>query len=222
MTSGYEWDEHYYSPFSPTVQLLYGDDVASFVLDGRFTRAPESFFYYSSASTQLLGIALTRALQRRDPALTLSAYLGEKLWQPLGMNDDALWHLDDNGMELAYCCINTNARNFARLGQLMLQNGSWNGRQLVNAAFIEAMRTPQRQPYYGYATWLTYERDTPYYAFNGHLGQYIIVVPAHDLVIVRLGRSIGDEQRNSERIVAGYVDAVIAMLTPTPDATVAD
>ncbi len=222
MTSGYEWDEHYYSPFSPTVQLLYGDDVESFVLDGEFTRAPESYFYYSSASTQLLGIALSRALHKRDPDTTLSDYLSEKLWRPLGMNADALWHLDERGMELVYCCISTNARNYAKLGQLMLDNGNWQGRQLLPAGFVDAMRTPRATPYYGYSTWLTYDHATPYYAFNGHLGQFIIVVPSEELVIVRLGRSIGDEQRSPEQIIAGYVDQVVAMLPARPSGITAD
>lgn len=206
MTSGYEWDEHYYSPFSPTVELLYGGDVESFVLDGEFTREPESHFYYSSASTQLLGISLTRALRRADPDATLSEYLSRTLWRPLGMNDDAVWHTDGEGMELAYCCINTNARNFAKLGQLLLQDGRWGDRQLIDADFVELMRTPRAQPYYGYSTWLRYDAEPAFYHYSGHLGQFIIVVPEHDLVVVRLGRSMEgweDSRRKLEDYVAG-------------------
>ena len=77
MDSGYEWDERYYSPMSPTVELLYGPDVESFVLAGYFSARPGERFYYSSASTQLLAVALTRALKRRDPQANLSRYLSE-------------------------------------------------------------------------------------------------------------------------------------------------
>lgn len=192
MTSGYDWDERYYSPFSPTVELLYTDDVTRFVLEREFTEVPETYYYYSSASTELLAIALTRALRERDPAATLSGYLSEKLWQPLGMNDDGLWHLDGSGMELAYCCINTNARNFAKVGQLMLERGQWQGRALVPADFVTLMTTPAAKAAYGYSTHLSTGASPPFFAMRGHLGQYVVVVPEHELVIVRLG-----EQRNT-------------------------
>ena len=217
MTSGYEWDEHYYSPFSPTVELLYGDDVAAFVLDGAFTREPESYFYYSSASTQLLAVSLLRALRRADPDATLSDYLSATLWQPLGMNDDAVWHIDGAGMELAYCCISTNARNFAKLGQLLLQDGSWGERQIVPAEFVERMRTPKGKPYYGYSTWLRYDAEPAFYHYSGHLGQFVIVVPEHDLVVVRLGRSMVED--TGRAALEDYVGGALALLRRTTETT---
>ncbi len=216
MTSGYDWDEHYYSPFSPTVELLYGDDVASFVLEGSFSHEPETHFYYSSASTQLLAVSLSRALERARPGTTLSDYLSETLWRPLGMNDDAVWHTDDEGMELAYCCINTNARNYAKLGQLLLQDGNWQGQQLIDAGFIERMRTPRATDYYGYSTWMNYKADPAFYYFSGHLGQFIIVVPERDLVVVRLGRSSEGGWKKLEDYVAG---ALALLPEAAPDAT---
>lgn len=189
MTSGYEWVEHYYSPFSPTVELLYGQDVEDFLLNGHFSAQPGTFFEYSSASTQLLGIVLKRALEKQGITQTLSEYLSEKIWQPLAMNDDALWHTDGEGMELVYCCISSNARNFAKLGLLMLQQGKWNDQQIVSSDFIEKITTPTGAPHYGYSTWLSNNSQPNYYWFSGHLGQYIIVIPEHKLVVVRLGES---------------------------------
>ncbi|MFT4969368.1 MAG: CubicO group peptidase (beta-lactamase class C family) [Chitinophagales bacterium] len=191
MSSGYDWDESYYNPFSPTVKLYYGPDVIDFLTKGHFSKEVDSYFYYSSASTQLLSIAVKRALQAQDPDITLSEYLSEKIWEPLGMNDDALWHLDNNGMELAYCCISTNARNFAKLGQLMLQNGAWNNDTLLSSSYVTMMHQPIFVNNYGYSTWLGKDAEEPYYYFRGHLGQYIIVVPGQDMVIVRLGKTPG-------------------------------
>lgn len=111
MTSGYKWGEAYYSPFSPTVELLYADDVGGFVVEGEFSKPLGSNFYYSSASAQLLGLSLTRALKAPNPEATLAVYFRENLWKPLGMNADGIWHVDDEGLELAYCCVSTNARN---------------------------------------------------------------------------------------------------------------
>ncbi|MDB4285773.1 beta-lactamase family protein [bacterium] len=213
MTSGYEWDENYYSPFSPTVELLYGDDVENFLLKGKFSKPAESDYYYSSASTQLLAIAITRALQKRDPAATLSGYLSEKIWKPLGMNDDALWHLDNNKMELAYCCLNTNARNYAKLGQLMLQDGNWDEQQLVPSAFAKLMYTPHTVANYGYSTWINNDHQPNYYLFRGHLGQYIIVIPEHNLVVVRLGKTRGDGESDVDGMINRYVDEAVELIS---------
>ena len=105
------------------------------------------------------------------------------------MNDDALWHTDNHGMELVFCCLNTNARNFAKLGQLMLNNGNWQGQQLVPSQFIQTMITPVGKPFYGYSTWLGLDNNPAYYHFSGHLGQYIIVIPEHQMVVIRLGET---------------------------------
>ncbi len=187
MNSGYEWDEQYYTPFSPTVQLYYGDDVSDFLLNREFSAEPGSFWEYSSASTELLGIFLLRALQKPAAAMSLSEYLSEKLWKPMGMNDDALWHTDNTGMELTYCCLNTNARNYAKLGLLMMNKGKWNGQQLIPEEFVEEMLKPEGTSYYGLSTWLSDTQSPSFYAFSGHLGQFIINVPEHNMVVVRLG-----------------------------------
>ena len=215
MTSGYEWNERYYNAFSPTVELLYGDSVADFVLGGRFTTPPGSSYYYSSASVQILAVLLTRALKQRDPDATLASYLSEKLWQPLGMNASGLWHLDNSGMELAFCCLNTNARNYAKLGQLMLQDGAWEGKQLVLAAFVELMRTPQADDRFGYSSWINERNDPPYYSLNGHLGQYVIIVPDYELVIVRLGEIRRPEQAARRSGVSFYIEQVLPLLPAT-------
>ena len=187
MNSGYEWTEHYYSILSPTVELYYGSDVTDFLTEGHFSEEPTTFWEYSSASTQLLGIVLLRALQKANAADSLSDYLSKKLWQPLGMNDDGLWHTDDQGMELTFCCINTNARNFAKFGLLMMNKGKWQNQQLVPAEFINQMVAPLATPGYGLSTWLSYDQEPNFYFFSGLLGQYIVNVPEHNLVIVRLG-----------------------------------
>lgn len=189
MNSGYEWREHYYSAFSPTVELLYGADVTEFLLAREFSAEPGSFWEYSSASTQLLAIVLKRALAAKGKAVSLSEYLSEKIWRPLQMNDDALWHTDSTGMELAFCCISTNARNYAKLGMLMLNSGEWNGQQIIQKQFINHMTKPLGNSYYGYSTWLSLDSDPAYFWYSGHLGQYIINIPEHNIVIVRLGET---------------------------------
>lgn len=193
MTSGHDWTEHYYLPLNPTTRLYFGGDAAGTVLAQGFERDPGTGYEYSSASTQLLGLALQRALQARQPDLTLSTYLSQKLWLPLGMEGDASWSLDrprsDGGMEMAYCCLHSSARNFARLGQLLLQNGEWNGRQLLPAELVARMTRPNGfVSHYGHGLWMDPDYRAPFYFLQGHLGQYVIVVPSAELVVVRLGQ----------------------------------
>lgn len=187
MNSGYEWEENYYGPFSPTVQLYYDNDVPAFLLKGKFTQAAGDFWYYSSASTQLLGEIINRALKKSDTSF--AGYLSKKVWQPLGMNDNALWHTDKAGNELTYCCLNTNARNFAKLGQLMLNKGYWQGEVIIPEAFIDEMIEPLGSEDYGLSTWLAVNEDPHFYWFSGHLGQYIIVVPEENMIVVQLNET---------------------------------
>ncbi len=193
MTSGHEWTENYYLPLNPTTKLYFGHDVTGTVLAQGFEREPGTAFEYSSASTQVLALALQRALQARQPELTLASYLSKRLWQPMGMEGDASWSLDrprvEGGMEMAYCCIHSSARNFARFGQLLLQDGRWGDQQLLPADFVQRITKPNGfVDYYGHSLWMDPSYRTPFYFLQGHLGQYVIVVPSAQLVVVRLGQ----------------------------------
>lgn len=94
MTSGHAWDENYYLPLNETTELYFGGHAAQTVLRKGFEREPGSDYEYSSASSQVLGVALSRALQAKDPSLTVASYLSTRLWQPLGMSGAASWSLD--------------------------------------------------------------------------------------------------------------------------------
>ncbi len=209
MNSGYEWDEQYYTPFSPTVELYYGDNVTEFTTGRPFSAEPGTFWEYSSASTQLLGIFLLRALQKPLGDISLSDYLSDKLWKPLGMNDDAVWHTDNEGMELTYCCLNTNARNYAKLGMLLMNKGKWNGQQLIPEAFVDEMLKPEGTSYYGLSTWLSDGQQPAFYAFSGHLGQFIINVPEHNMVVVRLGEKAHPSQDFLKDTLPNLIDEAL-------------
>lgn len=205
MNSGYDWIEHYYSIISPTVELYHGTDMESFLPTRGFSDAPGERWYYSSASTQLLGLALKRALKKAGRNSSLANYLSEKIWQPLGMNDSATWHTDDAGTAMVYCCINTNAQNWAKLGQLMLNGGVWQNQQIVPAAFIKKMIRPDGAENYGYSTWLNYQHDPAFYHFSGHLGQSVSIVPEENLVVVRLGEKRDDSKEFQTESLPEYI-----------------
>ena len=128
------------------------------------------------------------------------------------MNDDALWHLDNNGMELVFCCLNTNARNYARLGQLMLNRGRWNDQQLVPADFVKKMTQPGLVEHYGLSTWLGMHKDPAYFWFSGHLGQHIVVIPEHDMIVVRLGERTEPEADHVKHTAPELVSVGLSLI----------
>uniref|UniRef100_UPI0025E66EF1 serine hydrolase domain-containing protein n=1 Tax=uncultured Chryseobacterium sp. TaxID=259322 RepID=UPI0025E66EF1 len=145
---------------------------------------PGESFEYQSGSTQLLGFAVRKAVGQ-----SLASYLSEKFWIPMGMEQNATWSTDESGMEKTYCCIHSNARDFAKLGQLFLDNGKVNGQQILNPDFIDLMKTPTKnsEEIYGMGFWINNDNPIKHYYFLGLQGQYIIMVLEHKMVIVRTG-----------------------------------
>lgn len=184
MEAGLDWDEDYANPFRPNAKAYYGRSLAKAVFSRRFKEEPGERYEYQSGSTQLLGFAIRKAIDQ-----SLSSYLSEKFWIPLGMEQNAEWSVDDSGMEKTYCCIHSNARDFAKLGQLFLDDGKIGDVQLLNLDFINLMRTPteKSKEIYGMGLWINHDNPIKHYYFLGLQGQYIIMVPEHDMVIVRTG-----------------------------------
>ncbi|MDR3339809.1 MAG: beta-lactamase family protein [Candidatus Symbiothrix sp.] len=202
MRSGLDWDENYYYPLNPTTEAYYGDNITAQMLKLKFKEHPGGHYQYASASTQLLAIVLKRATGK-----SLAQYLSEEFWQPMGMEHDALWSIS-GGIEKSFCCVHSNVRDFAKLGQLMLQKGSWNGVQLLDTTFIDQMIRLDDEAFaagepkkYGYSIWVDETHEPQFYGMLGHLGQRILVVPDKNIVIVRLGRSKDD--RNPPK---GFLD----------------
>ena len=210
MTSGLNWDESYWNPLSITTEAYYGNDLLKTALKQRIAHDPGTLFSYQSGTTQLLGIVVSRAVNR-----TLGQYASEKLWMPLQAEKDALWSIDhEEGMEKGYCCFNARARDFARIGELVRLQGKWNGQALLNPEYIQAMTHPhgilntdgKPTDYYGYQWWVmkTAQGEIPY--ARGILGQYIIVIPQKNEVLVRLGKATGERFDHHPVEVRALVD----------------
>lgn len=197
MTSGYDWLEDYYLPLNPTAKAYYGKNLVKQMLNRDFIEACGGHFDYSSGDTQLLGIALSRALEPHG--YTVSSYLEQKFWEPLGMKNEAYWSLDgSNDIEKVYCCLNASALDFAKFGQLLLQGGEWQGEQLLSKEHVEWIVTPNEEAFnegepkiYGHSIWTDMESPVPFYAMLGHLGQRVLVLPESNTIIVRLGKQKG-------------------------------
>ncbi|MBX9851778.1 MAG: beta-lactamase family protein [Cytophagaceae bacterium] len=216
MSSGLAWNESYANPFSVTTEAYYGSDLYRLMIERKVESEPGKEFSYKSGDTQILGFILMKATGK-----SVAQYAQEKLWEPMGMVNNAMWSLDkENGNEKAYCCINSNARDFARLGYLYLHQGNWKGKQLIDTSYIQASLIPAslkfengKNDFYGYQWWTVpdYKGEKIFYA-RGILGQMIIVMPERDIVIVRLGKNRGEKAKQHFKMVFQVVDGVKGML----------
>ncbi|MES2131961.1 MAG: serine hydrolase [Bacteroidota bacterium] len=225
MSSGIAFDESYGNPFSFPAEGYYGSDLlkASTSYKDSLSR-PGSVFKYLSGNTALLGYCITKAVKK-----PLADYLSEKLWTPLGCEHTAYWSLDKkDGLEKAFCCINSNARDFARMGKLYMHHGKWEGRQLIDSAYVETSIVPfdceetdgTPNHTYGYAWWLTEYKGMRIYYMQGMLGQYVMCIPEKDLVICRLSRKRRPRGKDHTPLDVGYcVDEALKMYGGSPAST---
>ncbi|MDX1752746.1 MAG: serine hydrolase [Salinimicrobium sediminis] len=214
MSSGLNWDENYYNPFSMTIRAYLDENIRELVLDLEVVESPGEEFKYLSGNTQLLAMVLEKAT-----GMTVSDYLSQSFWKPLGMENDALWQLDsyESGMEKAFCCIASNARDFAKLGKLYKDYGRWSGKQLLDSTYVAESIRPQLEdyPHYGLGIWLEPNLSKDVFYFRGILGQYVIVLPQENMIIVRLGQKGGkvpDEEEHPDDFYF-YLEEVLKMLS---------
>ncbi|MDY2586420.1 serine hydrolase domain-containing protein [Winogradskyella aquimaris] len=186
MASGTNWDERYYSPFSITTRAYFDDDLAKVCNGLKVVEEPGKAFKYASGDTQMLAMFIEKATGKK-----LYKYLEESFWKPLGSENDVLWQVDseDHDLVKAYCCIAGNAKDFARFGKLYKDHGKWNGEQILDSAFVAKSITPRfaDSPEYGYGWWMKDVNGKNFKMMRGHLGQYVIVQPKDNIIIVRLG-----------------------------------
>jgi CubicO group peptidase (beta-lactamase class C family) len=217
MSSGLNWEEGYSSPFSPTTEAYYGTNLKRLMSTIHPVEEPGKIFRYKSGDTQILSFLLEKATGKK-----ISEYAQEKLWEPMGCENDAFWSLDrENGDEKAYCCVNSNARDFAKFGKLYLDSGRVNGKKIIPLNYILESITPTGLPdgdldmqkcnFYGYQWWIVpnYKGHKIFYA-RGILGQNIIVISDLKTIIVRLGKIRGEKIGKHHSEIFFLIDEILS------------
>lgn len=169
-------------------QYYYGRDLHETLSRASADTRHHNRWRYSEADVQMLGYVLEAAVGK-----SLSSYLAEKIWMPLGMEADALWSLDrKDGVEKAFCCISARARDFARFGLLYARDGFWHGRRLLPRAWASRAVLPAIVTPYGcrhqHLWWAPPDDAGDFYAY-GHDGQYLYVNPRTKVVIVKFSET---------------------------------
>lgn len=134
MTAGLKFNENYsWNPFSKMAKLYFGNNTLKILKSLKFINTPGENFSYDSATTAILGLVIERATGQ-----SYAQYLSEKVWQPLGMERDALIGLDSKKHHTAksFAGLTTNVRDLAKIGKLFLNNGVYNGVQIVDSTFV--------------------------------------------------------------------------------------
>lgn len=204
-----------YQAFRPL--LFNSDDIlTSYYPDQRkaaleFSRIvdpPGNYFSYNKYHPQLLGLIIERAT-----GMSVTDYMQQTLWDPVGMEFEGSWSLDseESGFEKMEAGLNARAIDYAKLGRLYLEQGLWNGTQVVPAGWVVESTAPdpatetdayyrddngrflrQSDGYYGYMWWGFRRGQTGYdFTAMGDHGQFIYVAPHQRLIIVRNGLDYG-------------------------------
>ncbi len=216
MSSGLDWNEGYASLTSQVTEAYYGSDLYKQMTHLKVATPPGKEWSYKSCDPELLAIILTKAT-----GVPLAEYASEKIWKPVGATHTAQWSLDHkDGLEKAYCCFYSNARDFARFGKLALNYGKWNDKQIVDSAYVSLITHPNglidpetNQPVkvYGYQWWTDNFLNHRVFYMRGILGQYVIVVPDMKLIIVRLGHKRSTDANGKANDYPLYASEVIKM-----------
>ena len=213
MSSGMKWTEDYKNVFGVTARAYVGSESLVELIKSRpIVREPGQSFKYLSGDTQLLAMTIEKATGQK-----LSSLVYNWFWNPIGAENNALWQIDNlkSNNEKAYCCFNSNARDFAKFGKLFKDYGYWNGKQLLDSSFVKKATTKrfEKSPHYGYGFWLGSYKGRKYFSMRGHLGQYVMVFPKENIIIVRLGKT-NDKKTEADIIPQDqliYIEEAIKM-----------
>jgi CubicO group peptidase (beta-lactamase class C family) len=212
MSSGLEFAE-VYEPDKPsdTIAMMWGDgrdDVAHYAADKPLIHQPDGFWSYSSGTTNIVSRTLARTIDAYGP--DFHAFMTSRLFAPLGMKSP-IPKFDAAGTFIGSSFCFATARDFARFGLLYLRDGIWEDRRLLPEYWADYARIPTWQQEdvtdgpYGAHWWLDIAGPGSFSA-NGHEGQFTVVVPELDLVLVRHGKTPTEDRDALKAWIAEAVD----------------
>lgn len=193
MTSGIAYDEEGRSPYADEVNTYFGTDLRrSAITNPTIVEEPGQTWSYNNYNPQLLGMALERAT-----GMTISEYMSQSWWGPMGAEADASWSVDSfyNRFEQSAHGFNARPRDMARFGLMFANKGMVDGVQVIPRDWVEEATAPTTvsigrndslEQNYNYYWWVLPDGK---FSAQGAQGQYVFVSPESKTVIVRMGHT---------------------------------
>ena len=211
MNSGLKWNEDYGNSSDVNNMLHKEGNMAKFTFEKPYEYPADSIWNYSSGATNVVSYIIRKTIGNDADYF---AFPRQALFNKIGMRS-AIWEVDASGTFIGSSYIYATLRDYARFGLLFLNNGNWQGEQILPENWIQYTTTVANGSggQYGAFFWLN-QSGTDYpdvprdmYCCRGHDGQYIYIIPSKKLVVVRTGFSKkGDFDYN--KFLAGIVNSV--------------
>jgi CubicO group peptidase (beta-lactamase class C family) len=215
MSSGVDFDEGYDSTFADINMIFvramgFGEPMLDYYASLERAREPGTFNDYISSDTGVLAAVLAEATGQ-----PVASYLEAEVWQPAGMEGDAFWSMDRTDTEIGFCCMNATLRDYARFGQLYLDDGVRDGQRILPDGWVEASTNPEAPRLepgdnpasswtfgYGYQWWIPEDRVNGEFTAIGVWGQYVYVDPTNRVVIAKSSTDGAFDDNDHESIAA--------------------
>jgi len=205
MNSGLEWNEDYGTLSDVTVMLHEEGDMGAYALERVALTKPDSVWYYSSGTTNIACLALRQTFASDQDYWQFPR---QELFNKIGMRS-AVFELDASGTFVGSSYLYATMRDYARFGLLYLNNGNWQGEQLLPEDWVTYTTAPAigSSGRYGAFFWINQSGDQPdaprdMFMCKGHDGQFIFIIPSKQLVVVRTGCSRKGEFDTNEMLKA--------------------
>jgi len=218
MSSGLKWSEKFNNIFSDVVKAYYTNNLKPLIKKTHVISTPGKIMEYQCVNSLLLGQII-----EHTSGIPIAQFAQKYLWNKIGATHDAFWTTDKNGITRTFCCFYATARDYAKMGLLVLNNGKYiDGTYVLPDDYIQRMTSPntflknkkgETVDYYGYQMWITHYKGYTIPYFRGMFGQYVFIVPGKNAVIVRLGDKRTEQMKNHTPIDAFiYLEAAFDIL----------
>ncbi len=212
MSNGLNCRDSYLYNWEGLTQMRNSADWTQFVLDLPMREEPGTRFEYCNGGAHLLS-----AIVQETTGMGASDFARARLFGPLGITTFE-WPSSPQGVSIGYSDLCLTPRDMAKFGYLYLNEGAWDGEQVVPSAWVEAstsrhIRAGTLSDGYGYQWWVD---AAGYYMALGYSGQYIVVVPDKDLVVVFVSTLADEDFFVPEELLKQYVLPAVTSSEPLP------
>ena len=191
MSSGFKWNE--FTSYDIFNEWILSENQVQYLLDKPLTKLPGQYFNYNTAAAHLLSFILTKST-----GISTHDFAMEHLFEPLGI-DEIEWLVDKQGFNYGGHGLKITSNDMVKIGQLILNNGVFQGDTIISQDYlaqsiqskISTHGVNDFAPNYGYCWWIGQNENGNFPFANGYGGQFIVVEPCLNLIVVTTNKWSG-------------------------------